>query len=88
MRFLTTNLKDKTWRFLQHNQNLDGFESKEEFEEEFEGLGEVARDGSLSYVSRRSTEALFEPANLRLTNIESEFDFERISFPAISGGED
>ena len=88
MLFQTNRLKEKVWGYLRNHQNWNDFESKEEFEEEFERLGEVARDGSLSYVSRRSTEALFEPGNLRLTNIESEFDFERISFPAISGGED
>lgn len=88
MLFQKNRLIEKSWGFLQINQHLNGFESKEEFEEEFEGLGEVNGDGSLSFVSRRSTKALFEPGNLRLTNVESDYDYEEITAPAISGGEE
>ena len=87
MNLQTFRLKEKTWRFLQNNMHLNGFDSELQFTEEFKGLGEVAGDGSASFVSRRSTSDLFAPENLVLTNVESEFDFEMISSPAISGGE-
>ena len=88
MLFQTNRLIKKSWRYLQSHKYLNGFESIEEFEEEFERLEEVDGDGSRAFVSRRSTEALFEPGNLRLTNVESESDFEEITSPAISGGEE
>lgn len=86
MKLQTYRLKEKTWRFLQNNQYLNGFESEAQFTEEFKGLGEVNGDGSNSFISRRSTSALFAPDNLLLTNVESEHDFEQVSSPAISGG--
>ncbi len=42
MRLHTHILMQKTWRFLRDNRYLNGFESKEEFEAEFENLGQVS----------------------------------------------
>lgn len=86
MKLQTYVLQERTWSYLQINQHLNGFSSKEEFEEDFSRLGEVSTDGERSYISRRDTDSPFEPYNLRLTNLESVYDFEEITSPAIRGG--
>jgi len=86
MRYKTEELKRKTWHWLQRNQHLNGFQTAEEFVDEFQELGEVLGNGQFSFCSRRREDSLFEAGNLCLINIEAESDWERVTFPAVKGG--
>lgn len=86
MKLQTHILMQKTWRYLQNNLHLNGFDSELQFIEAFKELGEVADAGTASYISRRSTSEPFTSYNVQLTNVETEHDFEKVTSPAIRGG--
>ena len=85
MRIKTKELMDRAWLFLQSNQHLDGFSHRAEFQEEWAELGEVAGDGSYAYFTRVKSSELFQPGNVKLINVTTDRDYEKVLVPSIGG---
>ena len=87
MRIKTKELMDRSWQFLRFNLELNGFSNQKEFQEEWSELGEVAGDGSYAYFTRVKSTELFQPGNVKLINVTTDRDYEKVLVPSIGGND-
>lgn len=89
MKLKTHELSQQAWRMIESHESLNGFSSQAEFLESFIELvalrGGCDGDCSRSYLSRVSAELPFQAGNIQIVNVESEHDFNSITYPAVQG---
>jgi hypothetical protein len=85
MRKNTNELMIRSWDLLCRHPQLNDFASREDFEQEFRQIGEVAGDGEFSFFTRISAAKPFRDGNIQIVNIEHPRDEEKISVPFIGG---